>query len=452
MQAIAFLIRSFSKLPSQIKAINPSLIEYQSAINKFTSEKRILSLSEIKGVKSSISQLIQQNQKHITPALTWASYLINSGSILSNFEDQVLKSISLLDKNDLISLARCYSRAKSGSSELFNALLESILSHLPSLDANDINLLVFALYKSNKLDRQILPSLAEQSLKTLNLTQKSWIPNIIQTFSLVGYPEFVKQTEKIILESLSKFTILDKIHILKVFSDCNVQGKEVRDEIKNSLESLDNENFSLLCSYCATNADIRKDFGRILKEQIFKRDANGFSTKAMLLVMNTMHELGSGVQVCEYFAQAILDKSSNFTPYQYPLILYIYGINKQGSNTFWEAFIKRLTVDHSKLLFHHRVWSVYGLFKSSKLSNSILNLLISSSIHTSTNPKDFEKLIEVSAGMENFNILNMLKPVFKSNYQHLKPNKALICIDYYIQNKQSDAELLEILKKLKNRI
>ncbi|OMJ71199.1 hypothetical protein SteCoe_30666 [Stentor coeruleus] len=320
MRAIAFLMRSFSSHTNQISSLHPSLIEYKSQIDKFITERRTLNLSEIDGLKSSISEIIQQNKKNLTLTLTWASYLLNSGSILSHFEQEVLKSVSLLDKNDLISLARCYSRTKSGSSELFKTILDLTLPHLSSLDANDISILLYALYKSNKLNKRIIPNLAEQSLKTLNSTQKSWIPNIIQTFSLVGYPDFVRQAEKIILESIGEFTILNKIHILKVFSDCNVKGKEIRDDIKSSLESLDGENFSLLCSYCVTNEDIRNDFIESLKEQLFKRDANKFSTKAIILILNTMHEFGSGVQACEYFAQTILDKSSSFASHQYPLI------------------------------------------------------------------------------------------------------------------------------------
>ena len=327
---ISSMILRYFKNSHGITTHSPNSVfnNFKGTILLLNKTKKILKLEDINSLEENFKKIQKETPRNIPMAVHCFSFIKESKDFLVSFEKEIIKNINEYDKDSLIYIIRAYSRREIKDYNLFQLLCSRIITIIASFNADDINKIIFALYKIGYKDTEFFNKLGEQAQKSIHKISLPRLSDIIQSLSLIKNEDFLKNCIEIIEKNLNLFNNLDKIYMIKSFRDCNLILESLEKNVIENINQLTNEEFATLCSFIILTENSKNKFKDALKASLIQRELNKFTTKDSLLIINAFHELNLGKEICEMFYDDVLLLLSKYTSSEYSLIMYIYGINQ----------------------------------------------------------------------------------------------------------------------------
>ena len=305
---------------------------FKNRVSALHKENKLIKKEEWQNIESEFKKVINAHPQDFYKGLDCLSFLKESTEILKFYEPDLLEKIKDMNTESLICTTRAYSRRKLGNHLFFQRILERTEKIFQEMTSDDINRLVFALYKAGVSDSHFFRMVGQQAANLVKCENIKELPDIIQTFSMVNCKEFLVSCQEHIEKNYLKLTNVNKLYLLKSFSSLHLTLPKTSSFLASNIQNLSYQEFALLTYYTAEYSVILNLFKEKIKKSIFLRNPSLFSLKDAMLIINSFHELDFGVQICGYFLDFVNENVLKFSTNQYPLILYVYGIHGIGND------------------------------------------------------------------------------------------------------------------------
>jgi hypothetical protein len=450
------MMHKFIKRFLGINDIEKEMAQYKADIHKINYHRIKISELEWNRLVNKMNEIITSDRKKLLDCLTSISHLNLSRDLLINYNQEVKTLIPGLLSYELASIARAYSRNNIKNPDFFEQVCKRADEIAEKMNASDIERLIFSLKKVEFHKESLFTKLEVRACEQLNKTSPSNFTDLVQIFSMIKSKRYLEKGKFYPEKNGKKFKDTQKIHILANYLNFDISLPNTLNYLFDNINSLSNDDFVLLGSYLTKIPTLANKFRENFILSANQRDWTLLNPKSSMLLINACHELGAGKEIAKRIAKVTESLCFRYETNQYPLIIYVYGINQQGTEAFWEKFKKRTAKEIYTLSVLQLSLASYGLLRAGKLDEELFRTIEKICIdknytENQINSRILGRFIQVAEKFPTSSFLVHLKSQFKTIHQSFKPNKALIAIEVFTSHNLMDEDLYRILKIHKDK-